>query len=41
MIKDVPFNLIKNAFKKIKTATLFYIYGLLEFISIKIFNFQL
>ena len=41
MIKDVPFNLIKNAFKKIKTATLFYIYGLLELISIKIFKFSI
>ena len=41
MIKNIPHNLLKPSLKKIKTAILFFIYGLVDLISIKIFKFSL
>ena len=41
MIKDISFSLSMNSLKKIKTALLFLVYGVIELISLKIFKFSL
>ena len=41
MIKNIPWNLLKPSLKKIKTALLFFLYGSIDLISIKVFKFSL